>query len=85
MVLLIGALKHPDSFECKVPQVPHMFVIVGRVGSDICCCRHDGGLFGSGQQFNLVEFRLQVSRDVARFSSERDMRPRPMLDARQIV
>jgi hypothetical protein len=85
MVLLVGALKHPDSFECKVPQMPHMFIVGERIGSDICYCRHDGCLFGSGQQFDLVEFCLQVSRDVARFSPERDMRPRPMLDARRVV
>jgi hypothetical protein len=84
-VLLVCALKHPNSFECKIPQMPHMLIVVGRIGSDICCYRHNGSLFGSGQQFDLIEFCLQVSRDVARFSPERDVRPRPMLDARRIV
>jgi hypothetical protein len=66
MVLLVGTLKHPESFERKVPQVPHIFIIVGRIGSDICYCRHDGGLFGPRQQFDLIELCLQVSCDVAR-------------------
>jgi hypothetical protein len=26
VVLLVRALKHPDSFECKIPQVPHVLV-----------------------------------------------------------
>jgi hypothetical protein len=35
-VLLVRALKHPNSFECKVPKMPHMLVVVRRIGSDIC-------------------------------------------------
>jgi hypothetical protein len=58
MVLLVRALKHPDAFKCEVPQMPHVLIIVGRIGSDICCYRHDGGFFGSGQQLDLIEFCL---------------------------
>jgi hypothetical protein len=39
MVLLVGALKHPNSFECQILQMPHVVIVVGCIGSDICCCR----------------------------------------------
>jgi hypothetical protein len=34
-VLLVCALKHPESFECKIPQMRHVLIAVGRIGSDI--------------------------------------------------
>jgi hypothetical protein len=48
--------------------MPHMLIVVGRIGSDICCYCHDGCLFAFGQQFDLIKFCLQVSHDVARIA-----------------
>jgi hypothetical protein len=47
--LLVRALKHPDAFERQVSKMSYMLVIIGRIGSDVCCSSHDCSFLGFGQ------------------------------------
>jgi hypothetical protein len=58
-MLLVGcALKHPNSFDRQVPQVPHMLVVICCVRGDVCRGCHDRSFLGFGQQICFIEIHL---------------------------
>jgi hypothetical protein len=71
--LVSCALKHPNSFEGQIPQMPHMLIVIGCVRSDVRCCCHDRRFFGFGQQICFVELRFQISGDVVHISTRLDV------------
>jgi hypothetical protein len=62
--LVSCALKHPNSLERQVPQMPHMLIVVGCVRSNIRCCCHDRNFLGLGQQIRFVNVCFQISGDI---------------------
>jgi hypothetical protein len=53
--LVSCALKHPNSFECHIPQMPHMLIVVGCVRSNIRCYCHHRSFLGLGQQICFIK------------------------------
>jgi hypothetical protein len=56
--LVSCALKHPNSFERQIPQMPHMLVIIGCVRSDVRYYCHDRRFFCLRQQICFIELCL---------------------------
>jgi hypothetical protein len=47
--LFVCALEQPDAFERQVSKMPHMLVIIRRIGGNVRCSSHDRSFLGLGQ------------------------------------